>query len=42
MVKGTDQTLATKIDKAVMSLQNAGTLSKLSMKYFYQDISKEK
>lgn len=42
MVKGTDKTLATKVDNAVTKLQNDGTLSKLSMKYFYQDISKEK
>lgn len=39
MTRGTDESLANKIDAAVSDLQNDGTLKKLSMKYFTQDIS---
>lgn len=39
MTRGTDEKLATKLDNAVSALQSDGTLKKLSMKYFTQDIS---
>lgn len=39
MTRGTDESLATKLDSAVAALQSDGTLKKLSMRYFTQDIS---